>query len=79
MHSREERWDMAELLYYARIKEAWGDHWNSRPRFPHSPKERRAHEHNPIAEVELALAQARAVLESLPSNTDAKSDSEGAL
>lgn len=60
-------WDVAQLLYYARIKEAWGDRWTTRPRFPETPKGRRAHQHNPVAEVELALAQARAILPYLKS------------
>lgn len=57
------RWELAEAICRGRIREAWGPAWETRmPKFPHTDKERRAYEHNPVAEIDLALASANEVL-----------------
>jgi hypothetical protein len=58
-----EIWKLAHLLYHARKREAWG-HGNYTNTFPDldDAKAMRAYPHNPVAEVDLALAQAKAVL-----------------
>jgi hypothetical protein len=61
-----DRWKVAEVIHVARIKLAWGNAWEGRAaKFPQTEKERRAYLHNPIAEVDLALACADAVIEEL--------------
>ena len=63
-----DRWAVAETIHVARIKLAWGNAWESRvAAFPKTDKERRAYLHNPVAEIDLALACADAVLALSPS------------
>ena len=59
--TREER-EMGEVLYYARIKEAWGSHWPIRDKWPKDDEAWRAFPHAPAAEVELILVEAKAAL-----------------
>ena len=54
--------DLSRVLYEARLKEAWGPHWAHRDVWPKDAEAWRAYPHNPIAEVDLILAQAKAAL-----------------
>jgi hypothetical protein len=55
--------DLGRVLYVARMKEAWGEHWAVRDVWPPDDKAWRQYPHQPIAEVDLILVQARAALE----------------
>ena len=55
----EDLWDLAGVLHRARIELAWGKGSRREP----WPKFHRSYTHNPIAYVDLALAQAAAVVE----------------
>ena len=52
--------ELGQVIYEARIKEAWGPNWINRPQWPADAEAWRAYPHNPIADVDLALASARA-------------------
>lgn len=54
--------ELGRVIYEARIKEAWGPSWTNRPQWPDGAESWRAYPHNPIADVDLALASARAVM-----------------
>lgn len=54
--------ELGRVIFLARIKEAWGPHWPARDVWPKDAEAWRAYPHNPIAEVDLILAQARAAL-----------------
>ena len=60
-------WDLAEAITKARLASAWGKnhaaHHLAMMNWPLTDKERRAYEHAPSAEIDLALASARAALE----------------
>lgn len=56
---------IAEAIYVARLKSAWGDNWRRKSLWPTDDKEWRAYPHNPAAEIDMALDCARAVLEAL--------------
>lgn len=58
-------WELARVIYEGRVKEAWGTHAGPRlALFPKTDKERRGYYHGrEVAEVDLALASARAVLD----------------
>lgn len=62
--TQEERllWKVARAIYEGRKRDAWGAGFKNA--FPDldDPKAMRAYPHNPVAEVELALASAREVL-----------------
>lgn len=57
--------ELGEVIYVSRIKEAWGESYINRPKYPLTDEEWRAYPHNPIADVDLALASAKAVLKLL--------------
>ena len=73
-----ETWELASLLYHARKREAWG-HGNYTNTFPDidDAKAMRAYPHNPVAEVDLALAQAKAVLKAGYATTPAGAEERG--
>lgn len=50
---------LARAIYVGRLREAWGQGWERRDVWPKDDKAWRAYPHNPIAEVDLALASAR--------------------
>ena len=52
----DDRWALAEVIYTARIEDAWGGHKESRP------PERKGYTHQPVADFDLALACAKEVL-----------------
>jgi hypothetical protein len=52
--------DLARALYTARLQTAWGAHWIVRDRWPADAEAWREYPHAPSAEVDLAIAQARA-------------------
>lgn len=52
-----ERWDLACVIYSARIREAWGRHKDSTP----PPREGYSHNRQ-VCDFDLALASAKAVL-----------------
>lgn len=54
--------DLGHVLYAARMRSAWGDNWKLRSQWPSSMAAWRAYPHNPVAEVDLILEQARAAL-----------------
>lgn len=59
----EQEWKLAASIYLGRVKEAWGDNWTTRPKFPMTPKERRGYFHGrEVADIDLALASARQVI-----------------
>lgn len=55
------KWELARAILLGRLKLAWGKE-RGEAKFnaiwPHTDKDKRAHQHNPNAEVELALASA---------------------
>ncbi len=54
---------LGEALYCARLKAAWGKDWKSKSVWPKSDQEVRAYQHNPVANIDLCLEQAAALLE----------------
>jgi len=54
--------DLGREIYHARLKEAWGPHWVVRDRWPKDDAAWRQYPHQPAAEVDLCLVQARAAL-----------------
>lgn len=79
-----DRWFLAEVICRGRVKEAWGKSWEGRmPKFPRSEKELRAYQHNPVAEIDLALASADELIASfdgegpVPSSVAASPDRSG--
>lgn len=60
-----DRWVLAEVIYRARKTAAWGkDQYDARYAglFPGDDKARRAYQHNPVADVDLALVCADAII-----------------
>jgi hypothetical protein len=72
-----DRWVMAEAMHEARIKLAWGQAWEGRRLpWPRSAKDYRAYPHNPVADIDLHLAAADAVIAMLaasPAHDEVKS------
>ena len=61
-----EEWALAEFLTKVRLVTAWGTEYGERKfqklGWPQTEKHRRAYPHNPVAEIDIALAQANAVI-----------------
>lgn len=53
----DDRWSLAEVIYVARVEEAWGNRTGSV-----RPPARKGYTHNPVADFDLALACAKALL-----------------
>jgi hypothetical protein len=53
---------LGRAIYEARLKEAWGAWWVNRDVWPKDDRAWREFLHNPIAEVELILVQAKAAI-----------------
>lgn len=62
----EKTWRVAEIITRARINEAWGTYGERRfaqLNWPRTEPERRAYQHNKVAEIDLALASAVALIQ----------------
>ena len=61
-----QRWAIAEAIYRGRMRASWGRGYRLFPDY-RDAKMRRTYSHNPIAEVDLALASADEVIKTFQS------------
>lgn len=54
--------ELGRVIYVARLREAWGAHWPNKDRWPQDAEAWRQYPHQPAAEIDLTLVQAKAAL-----------------